>query len=74
MSSESPLSIEDAIKGRRYGKTDGKQTFLGRRARVDLLPVYKYLFGETILDMREFYPEGEDIGMYHLRRRLSEVH
>lgn len=30
----------------------------------------KYLFEETILDMREFYPEGEDIGMYHLRRRL----
>jgi len=51
---------------------DETQTFLGSRSSVDSLPIYKYLFWETILDKREFYPEGEDIGMRHLRKKLSE--
>lgn len=43
-----------------------------RKARIDSLSVYKYLTGETILDVRELYPEGEDTGMCNLRKRLSK--
>lgn len=40
-------------------KRDENQTFLGKSS-VDSLPIHKYLFGETILDVRAFYAEGED--------------
>lgn len=43
-----------------------------RKARIDSLSVYKYPTGETILAVRELYPEGEDTGMCHLRKRLSK--
>lgn len=39
-----------------------------------MFPIHKYLFGEKTLDVRVFYAEGEDTGMYQLRRRLSEGH
>lgn len=54
-------------------KRDENQTFLGKSS-VDSLPIHKYLFGETVLDVRAFYAEGEDTEMYQLRRRLSEGH
>lgn len=60
------------IKGRGCRKTDENQSFLGK-ASVDLFPIHKYLFGEDILDVRAFYVEGEDTGMYQLRR-MSEGH
>lgn len=44
-----------------------------RKASIDSLSVYKYLSGETILDVRELYPEGEDTGMCHLRKGLSKA-
>lgn len=43
-----------------------------RKARIDSLSVYKYPTGETVLAVRELYPEGEDTGMCHLRKRLSK--